>query len=437
MHMSNANENLNVAPTSVKLSPFVRAIVREIQRDGRIVGEERNIVAVFFTLLTKDFRKKLRLHAVLISLSGSGKSTLAEAVLTPFKNSRATDVIEVTRITPASLDRFKETLDGKIVYLNQLTGSEPLTIIPLLSEGSLKLLTAEKTQNGNSIQTVLHEVEGMPCLLSTLTNPNFSSEFLRRTLELTLDESPQQTQRIIEAYAKTLATVTQPSIRRFLFCERVIDRVRDFRPSSIVDEVYVPFAPLLASKIPDTVSARSQWPKFLKMVQAIALVKSICYRGYYRAKMSGEGVKDFPHTFAVATPEDFADAYFVLGSSFFEPIPSAAERILNYLKSEIETDTFGREQFKRRTIRQIMSATHLSKTTVHKYTDLLGELGLIAKEMDAISGRETAMCQYVRSTLETNFELETFNIEEWISGNFPNAKKIEIEDPVFPHSVEA
>jgi hypothetical protein len=79
-------QDLVKSSSDFQFSPFVRAIVSELQRDGQVVGEERNLGAAFFALLTKDLRRRQRLHIVMLSLSGSGKSTLAEAVLRPFKD---------------------------------------------------------------------------------------------------------------------------------------------------------------------------------------------------------------------------------------------------------------------------------------------------------------------------------------------------------------
>jgi hypothetical protein len=338
--------------------------------------------------------------------------------------------LEVSRITPSALDRFRESLDHKILYLNQLSGNEPLSIVPLLSEGNLKLLTAEKTSEGKVIEAVIHETEGMPSLLTTCTNPSYSPEFLRRTIQLTLDESPEQTRRIVEAHARLVSSVSRPSIKRFLFCQQIIAKLRDARPDCLIDEIYIPFAESLASKIPDNISARSQWPKFLKMIQVIALAKSLCYRGYYSAKVEGDGVKEMPHNFVVAEPEDFHDAYFCVGSSFFEPLPSTAQRILGYLQGEKEVDSFGKEQFKKKTVRQIMHELKLSKSTIHKYSDLLADLGLISKEFDQISGRETSFYQYIRSNLEIDFEVSDFDVSKWVTENFPNATQIDIEDPL-------
>jgi len=93
-------------------SEFIKAIIEEYQKDGGLVGEERNIAKLFITAISKDLLTDYRIHGIIISQSSAGKSTLAKTITEPFKD----DVRHYTRFTGAGLDRNEESLDGKILF---------------------------------------------------------------------------------------------------------------------------------------------------------------------------------------------------------------------------------------------------------------------------------------------------------------------------------
>ena len=97
---------------------------------------------------------------------------------------------------------------------------------------------------------------------------------------------------------------------RSTFVERVISRVRDYRPHSKVDRVVIPFAGKLEEKLPDNLEMRWNHLTFLKLIASVVLVKAISYRGFYNVVPEAESppIEDLPMKIAIATIADFEDA---------------------------------------------------------------------------------------------------------------------------------
>ena len=324
-------------PDSV--SPFTRSIIVTYQGDAGIVGEEANIGCCFYVFCTKEMRREQRLHLAVINLSGAGKTTLVENVLKPFRERAKGEIIDVVRVTGPALERYKEGMDGKILLLSQSVGNEPTSMIPLLSEGKLGLMVVEQAEDGHKKESTILEVKGMPVFVTTSTDPNIDPELLRRVIQRTVDESEEQTRKIKELQAMQASSIRLPSLTKFRLIETILERLKDARPGSTIDQVLVPYAKMLEEKLPDDLEIRSKFPQFLKLIQAIALVKAVCYRGIFIVgieKPIKQGIN-----VVIAGLGDFYDALFLAGASFFRLIPATASAILEYLRGDHQERSAG------------------------------------------------------------------------------------------------
>jgi hypothetical protein len=362
-----------------QFSAFVQAILHDYHTYGTIVGEDANLASLFFVAISKEFPARFRLHAVVQNLSGAGKSTILDAILAPFKLVCADDVIEVQRFTAAALERFGN-FDGKILYHSQTFGSEPQTILPLLSEGKLGLLVTERESNSSKFQTKFIQCDGLPVFFSTAVD-TLDPQFTRRVILRTLDESQTQTRAILEKQAQQFYSINPPTLNPFPFASKVISRVRDARPT-IIDHVVIPFSHALESKLPDNLEMRSNFPKFLKLIASIAIVKSLCYRGFYEVEIRPEPpLKTVKSKVVIAEPEDFIDAYLMAGKGFFQPLTAAEEIVLRYLSQKVEPNlTNSAEQYSKIRLNDFVRALNLSRTHLFRILESLADKGLVLKE---------------------------------------------------------
>ena len=164
----------------------------------RIVGEENNIKLLWLSCISKDLPKKNRLSAIITSQSSAGKSNLINTILEPFYD----DVIDYTDYTSAFLNRSEMNMNGKIFKIEQIektNDKKQVTISTLkflLTEGRIRIGLVDKDEKGKNSPKVL-EVVGIPVVLTTSTNYNIDPETLNRTLLMQVDETEQQTKRIV------------------------------------------------------------------------------------------------------------------------------------------------------------------------------------------------------------------------------------------------
>lgn len=411
----------------VEFSLFIQRIISDYQKSASLVNEDMNLSTLFFVCCTKEFKPNLRLHAIVNNLSGAGKTALVESVLTPFRHVSTKDVISIVRFTGAAIERAG-SFDGKILSLSQAIGQEPASIRPMLSEGRQGLLSVERKENGK-FETTLTEFEGMPVFLSTSTDQALDPELLRRCILRTVDETKAQTRAIENSQAYNDSHLKIPTIKNFLFIERIIAKLQAARLGSTVDDVIIPYADKIIEKLPDTLEMRSNYPKFSKLLKSICMVKSACYRGFYKVEIKPDPpLKSSSQKIALAMYEDFTDAFLCAGKSFFQPLPAAQTMLLDHLGSQLENNGLSEGYRKVRT-KEVMRALNFSQSQVWHTSTALAEKGLISLEKIEESGRKYSEIQFLKQCLEiTGFDVADFDVKQWLDANCQSYSKIEVED---------
>jgi len=263
-------------------SHFLQEIIKTYQKDGALVGEDRNIACLFFVVISKYLQREYRLHATIVSESSAGKSKLAHTITEPFNE----DLKYYTRFTGAGLDRKTESYNGKIFYYEQMNGFEPSQLKVMLSEGELSILVVETDELGRKKPIEL-KIKGMPVFITTSTNPNIDQELLNRTLTLTLDESKVQTRAIMKQHAKRFSILHKANLNKWSYIIQLKNRLNEIRLETIC-QIIVPFSDLVADKLPDHLNMRRDFDKILRLTALIAYTKSITYRGWWEnSKVEG------------------------------------------------------------------------------------------------------------------------------------------------------
>src|SRR2546425_205278 len=266
------NPSIQIGPSKIPgLSPVMSYIVNLYHRAYPIVGEAPNIAQIFCTAQTRHLPPQYRRHILPQGEWGMGKSTLLKTVLKPVWS----DVRLFTRVTGPGLDRSTESLDGKILFIEQILQAEPMQLSFLMSEGELAILSVERDPESKRMVSKETRVKGMPVVASTLTGGQVEAQFLSRVSTLKVDESAEQTQRITEKKLGDWSNRQMGDPTLIAGPLTWIDRkCRDLGPN--VREIKAPWASKLKAgeNIPNVPSMRRGLDKIANLVNAIAFIKA-------------------------------------------------------------------------------------------------------------------------------------------------------------------
>lgn len=128
--------------------------------------------------------------------SSAGKNALWDTVLSLFPPEM---VIRRSGLSTKALFRTEDCLEGAILYIQEVAGSESAdySIRALQSDGSLEYESTEKMPNGK-LQNVVYKVNGPTVIVQTTTKNHLHPENETRVFPIYIDESDEQTERIIQ-----------------------------------------------------------------------------------------------------------------------------------------------------------------------------------------------------------------------------------------------
>jgi len=282
----------------------------ELYHELGLVGEERNIAQVFLTGITRHLPRTYRRHLIPKGSSGSGKTTLVRIVLEAFRG----DVEEYTRITGAGLDRKEGSMEHKILFIEQLDGSQPVQLRYLMTEGKLTILFADR--NGVSSR---REFDGGPVIMSTAVGTVSDPQLTNRVCTLEIDETEAQTERITHRKLENWTNIHRDQEDSALRLLQEIDK-ECTQLGSHIKEIKIPFAGQLEQVFPKTLPMRRGIDRLLSLVAAIAFLKAALEM---RPQVKVKGQES---VYVVALPEDLNDALYCLGEAFSDSLSNLTER---------------------------------------------------------------------------------------------------------------
>jgi hypothetical protein len=220
-----------------------------------LVGEERNAKLGLLVVVSRLLEKTL--SAIFRAPPASGKSEVIEKLVAVTPEEA---VESLSRLTSASLYYLgSDYLRHKLVVVEEAVGAaaaeHPVRL--LQSAGQITLATVVKNR------TEKFTVHGPISLVAGTTASRGNVENSSRCLELTLDESPEQTKAIHEAQRRFWSGEQTERLDTTVFkdAQRLMEATR----------VTIPFATKLAFPARDTTDRREQ-PKMLGLVAAHALL---------------------------------------------------------------------------------------------------------------------------------------------------------------------
>ncbi len=272
-------EILKEAEWLLKQSDLVERLSHHFEAEG-LVGEKTAATTVLLAGVSRLLPSPI--HIVVKAASSSGKNYSVRIVVRCFPPDQVDEIMDMS---PRALEYLEDGLKQKIVVIAEQEGAEraEYAMRIAMSEGTLSVWVAEPNKITGKVETRKHEVEGPACFITTTTRAKLHDENETRVLEVVLDESTEQTARILEAQARFASHPPTPSEIAALERKRKIIQVA---LSLIVPRsVRIPQAERLLKEFPiQHVRRRRDFSKLLALTSAHALLHQ------YQRKIDNETI---------------------------------------------------------------------------------------------------------------------------------------------------
>jgi len=335
-------------------APFLLEGLNAKIGEAGVTGEENN--RLFLLGIATSYKMPVPLHALIQGSSGSGKTHLLASIS---RFIPPEDCIALTRVTDSSFYNYGEhDLSHKLVCFEDLDGLKEdalLAVRELISRGQLTSSTSGKDDKGN-IQSYVRTVYGPIASLSCTTQGETYEDNMGRCFLVAVDESQQQTQKIISYQNKKAAG--QVSGKKELAATAFLQNcIRLLQPYEVVN----PFAEKV--KLPEKAhKIRRLNGLYQSYVQQVTLLHQ------YQRKQDRQGR-------LISTVEDLKAACKLMFESIVlkvDELDGSLRQFYEALKSHVgeKENTF--------TQRETRQALGISKTQLHRYLHQLLGLEYIA-----------------------------------------------------------
>ena len=366
MPVDNKDENKQVIIPTVQKEkclaflkkPKLLENINELIGKSGVVGEINSRIFLFG--IASTYKMENTLHALIQGTSGSGKTHLLATIMDFMPPE---DTISLTRVTESSFYNYGEyELQNKLIGMEDFDGLEEkaeLAFRELQSKGMISSSTSGKNEHTGQITGFVKKVFGPIASLSATTKGEIYEDNMSRCFLLSVDESPEQTQRIIkyqnEKAAGLIDTTKEKEIREFLRnCMRLLQPL----------EVVNPFA----NKI-DLPNEAQKIRRLNDLFQSY--VKQMTLLNQYQRKKDVQGR-------LITDKEDLKIAIAIMFDSIILKVDELDGSLRDfYEKLKKYVLAKGKEyEFEQREIRQ---SFRISKTQMHRNINSLLELEYIAK----------------------------------------------------------
>jgi DNA primase len=354
-----------------------------IEKAG-IIGEENSRLLLFLIIIS--YLNKNPLHALVQGSSGSGKTHIISRIADLMPQE---DVLRFTRITESSLYNWGEfDLFQKIIIIEDLDGLKEDALYALrefISNQVLRSSVTIKDKKGNNKSS--HKiVKGQFSSLSATTKGETYEDNMSRSFLLAVDESKEQTQRIIQYQNRRNAGEVSSDEQK-----KTINFIQKLVRSLKYYEVVNPYATKL--QLPEKVH---KIRRLNEMYQAV--IKQVTFLNQYQ--------REVKNGFLITEIEDIEQATEVLFESIVlkvDELDGSLRQFFEKLKKYIKTPE---KDFIQREIRQEFN---LSKTQLQRYINTLLELEYIKQ----IGGYNNTGIRYKVSYWDNYQKLRT-EIKEYL-----------------------
>ncbi|MDO3427295.1 CHC2 zinc finger domain-containing protein [Chryseobacterium sp. APV1] len=345
------NDQPKTATDFLQQKDLLKNLNQLIEKAG-IIGEEQSRLLLF--LITISYLNKSPLHGIVQGSSGSGKTHIISRIADLMPQE---DVLRFTRITESSLYNWGEfDLFQKIIIIEDLDGLKEDALYALrefISNQVLRSSVTIKDKKGNNKSS--HKiVKGQFSSLSATTKGETYEDNMSRSFLLAVDESKEQTQRIIHYQNQRNAGEIDRNEQNWAtnFVQKIVRNLKHY-------EVINPFATKL--NLPEKVH---KIRRLNEMYQAV--IKQVTFINQYQ--------REVKNGYLITEIEDIEQATEVLFESIVlkvDELDGSLRQFFEKLKKFIKSPE---KDFMQREIRQEFN---LSKTQLQRYINTLLELEYI------------------------------------------------------------
>jgi len=319
-----------------------------------IVGEEDNRKTLF--VIASSYKMPNLLHGLVNGASGEGKSHLINAISECMPQE---DVLNMTRITSKSLYHYREKeLVNKLILIQDFDGLEEEAQLAFREMQSAKFLsssTVVKDAFGN-IKGKIKRVNAHFASLTATTQAEVYFDNMSRSIVLGVDESHEQTLRIIKAQNMKIAGISDKSNE-----EQARQLLRNVMRVLKTYEVVNPYADRISLPIEAKMLRRLN-SHFQSFITQITLLHQ------FQRKTDDKGR-------LIATKQDVEIAVEVFFNSIFlkvDELDKSTRQFFEQLKGYVKSQANGTTH--RFTAKEIRDALNVSKTTSFKKIEILQKL---------------------------------------------------------------
>ena len=334
--------------------------LNELIGKAGVVGEDQT--RLFLFVIASSYKMPDTLHALVQGSSGSGKTHLIVKIshLMPPEH-----VKFLTRVTESSFYNYGEhELKNNLFCMEDLDGLKEeafLAFRELQSREQLTSSTSEKDDKGN-IRARIRTVRGPIASLSATTKGEIYEDNMSRSFLVSVDESPGQTQRIIEYQNKKASGQ--------------LDREEEKRITSLLRNCIRVLEPLpVINPYAGQITLPEEAHKIRRLNDLYqSFVRQVTLLNQYQRKKDDKGR-------LIAEKEDLAQASEIMFDSIMLKVDELDgslrqfyERLKVYVQSqgkEYRNYTFGRKE--------IRDALRVSKTQQHRFFNDLYEMEYISQ----------------------------------------------------------
>ena len=343
------NSQLPTTIDILKQDNLLQQINKLIEQSG-IVGEANSRLLLF--IIASSYKTKQPLHAIVQGSSGSGKTHLISKIADLIPQE---DVLRFTRITESSLYNWGEyDLVNKLLIIEDLDGLKEEALFAmreLISNQRLSSSVSIKDKKGN-IKSVKKEVKGVFSSLSATTKGDLYEDNMSRSFLLAVDESQEQTNKIINYQNKRIAGEINETTQ-----EKAKEQLQKILRALKVEEVQNPYATQI--QLPENVHKKR---RLNEMFQSI--IKQITIINQYQRRTQNNKL--------ITEITDVEQAVEILFESIIlkiDELDGSLRQFFEKLKKKFKTDDFTRFE--------AMETTGFKKTQLQHYINQLVQLEYI------------------------------------------------------------
>lgn len=338
--------NLENTIDFLKQDNLLQELNKLIEQSG-IVGEANSRLLLF--IIASSYKTKQPLHAIVQGSSGSGKTHLISKIADIIPQE---DVLRFTRITESSLYNWGEyELVNKLLVIEDLDGLKEEAMFAmreLISNQRLSSSVSIKDKKGN-IKSTKKEVKGVFSSLSATTKGEIYEDNMSRSFLLAVDESQDQTDKIINYQNKRIAGEINEKDQ-----EKAKELLQKIIRALKVEEVQNPYATQI--HLPENVHKKRRLNEmFQSIIKQITIINQ-----YQRRTNNGKIVTEII---------DIENAVEILFESIIlkiDELDGSLRQFFERLKKKFKTDDFTRFE--------AMEATGFKKTQLQHYINQLVQL---------------------------------------------------------------